>query len=356
MDWDGPGPAVGGPEPARGVSGGETELPPEPLPAGSLPWVGPGKTAPPDDDGAVGASTYFEKTDSGSEPSDGPGPALGGPGPAAGGPGPAVVGPALAPHSPSSEDLEPHGYWIQRPPHLPPGAPLNSGGSEPAVGGSAAQEEAAPTATPAAATSTQNSEPADGGSEPADGGSGAEEDLSRAREFDRWGHRIRRDTTNMEPVPNTIYWNDTLMRYYNSQGEWCDQYGRLMPHRGQAGKYRSKGKKGTANRNPGGPGANPPQVHARFGERNRLPSAASASRSGSQRPPEAAEAARGDPGPARSGQRRPPWHRPARGGPSDWSDWSPGPARSGPSDSSQWRRHSTGPRQDSHRSRANRMD
>ena len=168
------------------------------------------------------------------------------------------------------------------------------------------------------------------------------------REAGQKNHRIGHNTTNMEPRQNTIYYDKRLKRYYNSQGVWVDRIGRLMPHRGVAGEYRSKGRNSLGNRNPGGPGANPPQVHARFGERSRLPSGASASRSGSRRPPEAAEAARGDPGPARGGQRRPPLHRPAGGGPSDWS---PGPAHGGPS-----RPYSTGPRQDSHRSWANRSD
>ena len=106
----------------------------------------------------------------------------------------------------------------------------------------------------------------------------------------------------MEALENTIYYDKRLKRYYNAEGVWVDRIGRLMPHRGVAGQYRSKGIYSKCNRNPGGPGANPPHVHARFGERSRL-----------QGPPEAAEAARGDPWPAGS---RP---GPARSRPSDWS-------------------------------------
>ena len=242
---------------------------------------------------------------------------------------------------------------------------------EPVIGGSEPAVRSA-----AAAASTQKEEPVIGGSEPAvggsrtetvvdasmdiksdssesehaDGGSVAEEDPSYVRElaadyssyvqeFDDNGHRIRHDTTNMQALSCRMFFDRTTGRYYNVDGHWVDRKGRFLPHRGPPGKYRSKGRNSVGNWNPGGRGANPPHVQERFGERSRLPSGASASRS----PPEA--------GPAHGGQRGPPWHRPAGGGPSDWSQWRPWPAHGGPS-----RPYSTGPRQDSHRSYANRSD
>ena len=322
----------------------------------------------------------------GSKPAEGSaGPAPGGPGPAVGGPEPACGvsgGETEAAQSLQATPAVEASMQYEKP---------DSSGSEHCDSGSAPQEEAAstatpaaaPTATPAAATSMATQEPAFGGSESADGGSSSDEDLSHApNEFDEFGHYIQHDTTNMQPVQNTIYFDNITKRYYNSKGTWVDKLGRPLPHRGPAGKYRSRGTRSQGNTNPGGPGANPPQVQARFGPRSHCPNAGEpASRSGSRRPPEAAARGSGDPGPARGGrQRRPPLHRPARGGPSDWSQWR-SREESGQADASQGlpeaarsnyqhnleylsetlderisRANSTGPRQAGHRSMANRWD
>ena len=73
----------------------------------------------------------------------------------------------------------------------------------------------------------------------------------------------------MVPMPTTLYQDPSTGRYYNSQGKWVDRLGRNNPHRGPPGQFRSRGKN-WPNRNPGGPGANPPHVHSRFGERSHL--------------------------------------------------------------------------------------
>ena len=94
---------------------------------------------------------------------------------------------------------------------------------------------------------------------------------------------MRHSLTDLVPVaPSAIYEDPFTHRFYNSNGEWVDRLGRLMPHRGPKGKYSSKGKH-APNYNPGGRCANPPHVHGRFGEFAR--DSAPASSSVSQGPP-----------------------------------------------------------------------
>ena len=168
-----------------------------------------------------------------------------------------------------------------------------SGGSEPAGGGSGSQQEvapkAAPEATPAAAASLQHQD--------------ADEVIDVT---DRRGWAVRHDTTGMVPYELTLFRDPVTRRYYNTQGQWVDSLGRRMPHRGQPGQYRARGRH-FPNTNPGGPGANPRRVWERFGTRSELserPSGGSASRSGSQNPPWHTEsgqpaAARGPPAAAK---------------------------------------------------------
>ena len=170
-------------------------------------------------------------------------------------------------------------------------------------------------------------------------------------EFDERGHRVRHDTSGMEPVDLTIYWNPVTRRYYNAQGVWVDSLGRLMPHRGPASKTRSKGKRSGGNRNPGGPGANPPHVHGRFGERAQLPSGGSASSGVSRGPPEWSQWRRL----AESGQPEAAQGPPeAAQGPPAAAQGPPAAAQGPPAAARSRRAYSTGPPQDTRRGRANR--
>ena len=145
-------------------------------------------------------------------------------------------------------------------------------------------------------------EPAGGGSEPASSGSWTRTHLSsRMQEwaddseaaehtdagFDEYGYRARRDVSNMVPVQTTLYRDPNDGRYYNARGNWVDELGRPKPHRGTPGKFRSRGKN-YPNRNPAGPGANPPHLHSRFGERCHLEPAAQGPLAAAQGPPAAA--------------------------------------------------------------------
>ena len=187
----------------------------------------------------------------------------------------------------------------------------------------------------------QARERAGSGSEPAGGGSGAENEAVLAIGGPAAGRELMR-------VESILHFDPNTGRYYNAQGVWCDSEGRLLPDNGRNwGNQCLRGLETS-------------------GQRSQLPSerpsGGSASRSGSQNPPWHTEsgqpaAARGPPAAAKGKGKGKGSHR-AKGSPA-----AKGPPAAAPRNMSQpaaaprsSRASSMGPPPQTERGRANRTD
>ena len=130
------------------------------------------------------------------------------------------------------------------------GSELAGGGSEPAGDGSGALRHVDASTQTNLDASTQYPEPAGDGSgaeteareqslpEAAPGEAAPVEENDFHVDIDERGHREQHITPHMVPVNNTLYWDPSQNRFYNSQGVWCDSEGGLLPHSRPAGTFR----------------------------------------------------------------------------------------------------------------------